>query len=130
MLFKTDLLIPSGQEFDDPASTTMTLCEGTIVRTFILFPSGCAGLAWVQIWLNGYQLIPWERGEWLRGDDHIIPDNSRYPVTGPPRLLTIFGYNEDTLWPHTVQVGVEVAAPEAVLGLPPPEVLLQELGLL
>lgn len=130
MLYKTDLLIPSGQEIDNPASTTMVLCEGTITRSFVLFPSGCAGLAWVQIWLNGHQLIPWERGEWLRGDDHIIRDESRYPVTGPPRLLTIFGYNEDETYPHTVQVGVEVSAPEAVFGLPPPEELLQELGLL
>lgn len=130
MLYKTDLLIPSGQEKGDPASATMTLCEGTITRSFIQFPSGCAGLVWAQIWLNGHQLIPWERGEWLRGDDHIIPDNSRYPVTGPPRVLTIYGYNEDETYPHTIQVGVEVAAPEAVFGLPPPEELLQELGLL
>lgn len=130
MLYKTDLTIPKKEEVNGTASTSMTLCEGTITRSFILFPSGCAGLAWVQIWLNGHQLIPWERGEWLRGDDHIIRDESRYPVTGPPRLLTIYGYNEDETYPHTVQVGVEVAAPEALFELPPPEELLQELGLL
>ena len=130
MLFKTDLTIPEKVVVDGTASTSMKLCEGAITRTFIQFPSGCAGLAWVQIWLNGHQLVPWERGEWLRGDDHIIFDNSRYPVTGPPRLLTIYGYNEDETYPHTVQVGVEVSAPEALFELPPPEELLQELGLL
>jgi len=130
MLFKTDLEIPSGQEKDDPVSTTMKLCEGAITRSFVLFPSGCAGLAWVQIWLNGYQLIPWERGEWLRGDDHIIRDDSRYPVSEQPRLLTIYGYNEDETYPHTIQVGVEVSASEVIVGLPPPDDLLRELGLL
>ena len=130
MLYKTDLLIPRKVVENGTASTTMKLCEGTITRSFIQFPSGCAGLVWAQLWLNGHQLVPWERGEWLRGDDHIIPDNSRYPVTGPPRLLTIYGYNEDELYPHTIQVGVEVAASEAFAGLPPPEELLQELGLL
>ena len=130
MLFKIDLKIPSGQEKDDPASTAMKLCKGAITRSFVLFPSGCAGLVWVQIWLNGYQLIPWHRGEWLRGDDHIIRDDSRYPVSEQPRLLTIYGYNEDDTYSHTVQVGVEVSASEAVAGLPPPDELLRELGLL
>lgn len=130
MLFKTDLTIPKKVVENGTASTTMKLCEGAITRSFVQFPSGCAGLVWVQIWLNGYQLIPWERGEWLRGDDHIIRDESRYPVTGPPRILTIYGYNEDESYPHTIQVGIEVSASEAVDGLPPPEDLLRELGLL
>jgi len=130
MLYKTDLTIPKKEEVNGTASTSMKLCEGTITRSFVLFPSGCAGLAWVQIWLNGYQLIPWHRGQWLRGDDHIIRDESRYPIQSAPRLLTIYGYNEDTLYPHTIAVGVEVSASEAIVGLPPPEDLLRELGLL
>ena len=130
MLFKTDLLIPITATKVSPVTTEMKLCIATITRSFVLFPAGCAGLAWVQIWLSGHQLIPWQRGEWLRGDDHIIRDDSRYPVGEEPRLLRIFGYNEDTVHPHTVQVGVEVSAPEAVSGLPPPEELLRELGLL
>ena len=130
MLFKTDLLIPIGKTKTAPATIEMKLCMGTITRSFTQFPAGCAGLVWVQIWLSGHQLIPWERGQWLRGDDHIIWDYSRYPVGGEPRLLVVKGYNEDTANPHTIQVGIEVSAPVALESLPPAEVLLQELGVL
>jgi len=130
MLFKTDLKILTTDTKSSPATTEMKLCVGTITRSFVLFPAGCAGLAWIQIWLSGHQIIPWQRGEWLRGDDHIIWDYSRYPVGEEPRLLRILGYNEDTANPHTIQVGIEVSAPAALEGLPPPEDLLQELGLL
>ena len=107
----------------------MALCEGTISRSFIQFPAGCGGLVWVQIWLNGYQLIPWERGQWLRGDDHIIEDRGRYSVSEEPRLLVVKGYSVGAVYPHTVQVGVEVWSPVAVASLAPPEDLLHEMGL-
>lgn len=130
MLFKTDLLIPLNTLLSDPETTLMKLCQGTITHSFIQFPPGCGGLVWVQVWLNGYQLIPWERGEWLRGDDHIIEDHSYYPVDEEPRLLTIRGYSEGSEYPHTVQVGVEISAQAALSFLPPPETLLRELGLM
>jgi len=129
VLFKTDLLIPITAVFSNPETVTMKLCEGAITHSFVQFPSGCAGLVWVQIWLNGYQLIPWERGQWLRGDDHIIEDHGRYPVSEEPRLLTAKGYGVGCVYPHTVQVGVEVSASVALAALPPPEDLLHEMGL-
>ena len=129
MLFKTDLLIPPDTPLSSPATVLMKLCEGTITHSFIQFPAGCGGLVWVQIWLNGYQLIPWHRGQWLRGDDHTIEDRSYYPIGGAPRLLIAKGHSAGSIYPHTVQVGVEIAASEAVAGLPPPDELLREMGL-
>ena len=130
MLFKTDLLIPLNTLLSAPAEVSMKLCQGTITHSFIQFPPGCAGLVWVQVWLNGYQLIPWERGEWLRGDDHTIEDHSYYPVAEEPRLLAIRGYSAGSEYKHTVQVGVEVSASTVIATLPPPAELLRELGLM
>ena len=109
MLFQRDLLIAVGKTVDDPAIDTMVLCEGNIIRYSVLFPAGCAGLAWVQIWLGGFQLIPWSRGLWLRGDDHLVTGDTNYPVGPAPRVLTVYGYNEDTANPHTVTVMLEVS---------------------
>ena len=130
MLFKTDLLVPPTATVANPATETIKLCEGHISHSFLLFPAGCAGLVWVQIWLNGYQLIPWERGEWLRGDDHIIQDNGRYEIPGEPRLLVIKGYADGAALNHTIQVGVEVTPKQMEEDTTPPEQLLRELGLM
>ena len=109
MLYQRDLLIAIGKTAESPAVDTMTLCEGNIIRYSVLFPAGCAGLVYVQIWLGGFQLIPWSRGYWLRGDDHLITGDTNYPVGGPPRELVMYGYNEDTANPHTVTVMLEVS---------------------
>jgi len=108
VLFQRDLLIEVGKTATDPATDTMKLCEGVITRYSVLFPAGCAGLAHVQVWLGGFQLIPWSRGLWLRGDDHLIEGATQYPVGPAPRLVTIKGYNEDTDNDHTVSVTLEV----------------------
>ena len=108
MLFQRDILIEAGKTATDPATDTMKLCEGVITRYSVLFPAGCAGLAHVQVWLGGFQLIPWSRGLWLRGDDHLIEGVTQYPVGPAPRLVTIKGYNEDTDNGHTISVTLEV----------------------
>lgn len=108
MLFQRDLLIPIGATASSPATDTLKLCEGVITRYSVLFPAGCAGLAHVQVWLGGHQLIPWSRGLWLHGDDHLIEGATQYPVGPAPRLVTVKGYNEDTDNPHTVTVTLEV----------------------
>ena len=108
MLFQRDLPIEIGKTVSSPATVTMVLCEGTITRYSVLFPPGCAGLAHVQVWLGGFQLIPWSRGLWLAGDDHLVAGDTNYPVGPAPRLITIKGYNDDTENPHTVTVMLEV----------------------
>ena len=130
MLFKTDLLIPPDTPLSAPETASIKLCQGTITHSFIQFPPGCGGLAWVQVWLNGHQLIPWERGQWLRGDDYTIEGYSYYPVEEEPRLLVVKGYSAGSVYPHTVQVGVELSAAAVVTALPPPEELLYEMGLM
>lgn len=114
MLFQCDLLIASGKTAADPATDTIKLCEGVIERYSVLFPAGCAGLVYVQVWLGGFQLLPWSRGLWLRGDDHLIEGSTSYPVGPAPRLLTVKGYNDDTLYPHTVTVKLEVNTPSPI----------------
>jgi len=117
MLFQRDLLIKVGKTAVDPATSTMVLCEGTITRYSVLFPPGCAGLAHVQIWLGGFQLIPWSRGLWLHGDDHLVTGDTNYPVGPAPRLITVKGYNEDTENPHTVTVMLEVTPAPGGIGV-------------
>jgi len=130
MRFQRDLLVASGKLSSDPATTTMKLCEGVITHSSVLFPPGCAGLVYVQVWLGGHQLIPWSRGEWIRGDDHLVELEMYYPVGPVPRLITIKGYNDDDTYPHTVSVAVGIHAAYVVIGGETPSLLLEELGLI
>lgn len=124
MLFQRDLLIEIGDSASDPATDTLKLCEGVITRYSVLFPAGCAGLAHIQVWLGGFQLIPWSRGLWLHGDDHLIEGDTQYPVGPAPRLVTVKGYNEDTANPHTVTVTLEVTPVwSALIGTQPADFL-------
>lgn len=104
------LSVLPGTTPDDPKKWEITLTPGTIEQASFYFPPGSGGYLNVQLWLNGSQLIPWERGQWLRGDDILIPDSGSYPVNEEPYLLTIKAYNDGLLYTHQVLVAVELTA--------------------
>lgn len=116
MRYCYQLSVPVGTTAADPTTWEITLTPGVIERASFYFPPGSGGYLNVQLWLNGSQLIPWERGEWLRGDDVLIPDSGRYPVDEEPYLLTIKAYNDGTLYAHQVLVAVELTAYQIVTG--------------
>jgi len=99
-----------GTTAEEPSTWEITLTPGTITQAALYFPPGSGGYLHVQIWLNASQMIPWERGEWLRGDDILIPDDGSYPVDEAPYLLTIKAYNDGTLYTHRAQISVELTA--------------------
>lgn len=129
MVYRVEITIPAETPSTSPAETSMTLCEGTITRSSILFPAGCAGLAYVQIWLGGFQLVPWTRGNWIRGDDHQITVDVGQNVGPAPRLLIVKGYNLDETYPHTIAVSVDVTPFYPIPSTPSPSTLLAEFGL-
>ena len=116
MRYSLELSVPVGTAVGAPATAELTLTPGLIEHVCLYFPPGSGGYLRVQLWLNGYQLVPWERGEWLRGDDLLIPDYGRYEVDEEPYLLTVKAYSTATLYTHVVLVGVELTPYQAVVG--------------
>ena len=129
MVFHCEITIPDATLKTSPATSEIVLSEGMIDSVSLLFPAGCAGLAGIQIWLGGYQLVPWSRGSWVRGDDHLIEHQVKHAVGPAPRLLRVLGYNDDDTNAHTIAVSVDVTPfyPTAVSTIPAE--LLSELGL-
>jgi len=116
--YYVELTVPVGTVITDPELAVVKLTPGEIEHLAIYFPAGSAGNLYIQIWLNGYQLVPWERGQWLRGDDLLIPDSGRYEVDEEPYLLTVKGYSTAANYAHSALVSVELTPYQAVVGAP------------
>jgi len=118
MRYYAELVVEVGTTIDDPEVAEVKLTPGLIEHVSLYFPPGSGGYLNIQIWLNGYQLVPWERGQWLRGDDLLIPDYGRYEVDEEPYLLTIKGYSTATLYTHAAMISVELTSYQVVVGAP------------
>ena len=108
MKIYTEFTVPANTLETNPTKVEIKLSAGTITYTSIYFPPGSGGYLRIQLWYNGHQINPWQRGKWLRGDDVLIPDHSQYLCTEKPNRLTIKGYNLGTLYEHSALVGVEI----------------------
>lgn len=113
MNYHVELSAAVGTTAAAPATAELKLTPGMIEHAHVYFPPSSGGWCNAQIWLNGYQLIPWERGTWLRGDDVLYPDLGRYPVDQEPYLVTVKAFNTGTLYPHVVLVSVELTPYQA-----------------
>lgn len=118
----TEFTVPANTPESDPTTQQIKLSAGTITYTSIYFPPGSGGYLYVQLWYNGHQLIPWQRGKWMRGDDLLVPDFGHYPCTEQPNRLVLKGYNLSTEYEHAALVGVEIT-PIATYTLTTPGVL-------
>ena len=113
MLYQRTLVVPANTPETAPVSDTLKLCAGVSVLREVAFPAGCCGYVHVHVNDAGWQLIPWSRDEWLASDDDVVEDNSPYPMFTVPYMLTIYGYNEDTVNDHTVTLRVIMHEGEA-----------------
>ena len=120
MRYYVELVVTVGTPITDPEVVEVTLTAGVIDHLALYFPPGSAGNLYIQLWLNGYQLVPWERGQWLRGDDLLIPDYGRYEVDEEPYLLTVKGYSTATNYSHSALVSVELTPYQVVVAAPVP----------
>ena len=96
---------PSGS----PKETTITLEKGVITRARIVFPYGCVGLLYVQIFHGTDQILPYSSG-YLRGDgDRFRFDNFNYPLLTTPYEVIIKTWNDDDTYDHSVDILLEVS---------------------
>ena len=109
MLYQKTVTIPANTPENDPVTSEIVLSVGVMKSLRVYFPPGHGGLTHVQVWLQDYQLLPWERGEWAVGDDLSIVDNSQRVIYEKPTIVKIIGWNEDTQYNHNVYVFVEMS---------------------
>jgi len=111
MRYRAALTIPAGTPVSTPATAVLSLCPGFITEIELLFPSGQAGLTYLQIWHHERQVFPSTAGQAFRGDDHLLAFNEHFSVSGIPHEIELRGWAPDTTLEHTVYVDVTVEAP-------------------
>jgi len=90
--------------------TTIKITKGLIWLLEVDFPTGCVGLVHVQLFDGNYQLLPASPGKTLFGDGKLLRYDDSYLKESSPYELTLVTWNEDELWPHTIQVRIGVAS--------------------
>lgn len=114
MYYKVDFSIPKNTGKGSFVIARIKAAKGILHRLRIVFPSGCAGLVGVQLFHGGHPITPTTHGEWIRGDGNPFDLREFYPLPADANLITVRGYNLDTVYAHEVLVGIGVL-PRVVL---------------
>jgi len=123
MFYKTKLLIPRNTSITSPVSVSFKLTYGVIKHWWILFRPGNPELAQIQILHRMHHLIPTSPDEWLSADNYVFSIPDQYELFDDPFELTVYGYNLDVAFPHTILVHAVVLPPPR----PRPQRFLQRL---
>lgn len=104
-----DATIPAGTAKAAPVTIQLAMPSRVVRRVRVRFPPGPSGLVGVQLGSSGVQVIPWNAGSFLIGDDEAFtfePDG--FITTGAWQLI---GYNTGA-WPHTLPIDFELDPPQ------------------
>jgi len=96
------LKIPANTPVDKPVTADVEV-EGEVLAEIAYFiPSGWAALAHFAVFYGIKQIYPAEAGTWVTGANLYRPVPLRWTLPESPCKLTIKGYNQDTIYPHTI----------------------------
>ena len=110
MIYTANITIPEVTPAIQPICERIKISLGLIYKVELQFPPGCGGLAHVVINDGGYQVWPSTPETDFATDDYTISFEDNYLKQADPSELQIYGYNEDEIYPHTIQVRLGVAS--------------------
>jgi hypothetical protein len=96
------LEIPANTSADDPVSVDVLIEGDELRRLAYLIPSGWHALAGFAVYYGIEQIYPDRRGEWISGDSVYKEVELKWQMPSRKTILTIFGYNTDSTYPHKV----------------------------
>lgn len=102
MLYQTELTVPANTLITSPVETSIELIFGTVNQVEIMFPPGSAGLLKVAVFWKQFKLWPSTPERWFYADNYVFKWPEDFRVIEHPFSLRLVGYNEDTVYPHTV----------------------------
>lgn len=108
MIYDYALPTPANTLESAPMETIITLPVGRIAHVDIMFPSGCAGLAHVQIYRALHQLWPANVGASFIGDGTVVSWDEDYMLTDEPFALKAICWNLDDTYQHTITLRINV----------------------
>jgi hypothetical protein len=96
------LEIPANTSVNSPVSVDVEIEGDELRRIAYLIPPGWHGLAGFAVYYGIEQIYPDRRGEWITGDSVYKEVELKWPMPSRKTILTIFGYNTDSAYPHKV----------------------------
>jgi len=102
MIYALDFLLEKQATPAIVEHQTLKVTKGLVYKVEFHFPPGCAGLAHLAVFDGGHQVWPSSPGETFHTDNFNISFEDVYMKLAAPYQFDFYGYNEDTLWPHTV----------------------------
>ena len=114
MYYDFSFTIPANTAQENPLEQECKLTHGIIHRVEIAFPSGCAGLAHIQIKEGLHQLWPTNPEGSFNTDNFTVLINEFQELYRAPFTLTLLGWNEDDTYPHTLEIRFGIL-PERIL---------------
>lgn len=101
--------IPAGTAIAAPVTVAMTMPARLVRRVSIRFPPGPSGQVGVQLASSGVQIVPWDKGTFLVGENETLTfDLFGQIESGAWQLI---GYNLGA-FAHQVYVTFEVDPPQ------------------
>lgn len=107
-LYTKKLTVPLNTLEASPASATLTLEAGRLIRLSVKFAPGCHGLVEIRIKYGATQIYPYNTGEWVTGDDEIVSSGYDLAIATSPYALTIEGASPGSVYAHSVLVRAEL----------------------
>lgn len=108
MLYVHRHTIPPNTLETVPLKHILKLTYGIIHKVSIGFPRGCCGLAHLKIYRSEHQIFPTNVEASFAFDNANIEWQEHYPLLGKPFEIELFGWNNDTLFSHTITVRIAV----------------------
>jgi len=86
----------------DPATAEIEICKGVITRFYRLFPPGCGGEVFLQVFHQQRQVFPTTPGQAYLGDDSEMLAFSSVDIPEPPYVLTLKAWAPDSVYAHVI----------------------------
>ena len=109
-IYQVELVLPVVGSLGDETTIELQVNNGLMGDLYILFPGGHAGLTNVRILQQSSQIIPFNNGSYLTGDNVIYRFNPATEIDGRGIPLIFSGYNEDDTHIHTVYFTFDIVA--------------------
>lgn len=111
MIYEYDLTVPANTPKNAQVSQDCKLAYGVIHYLGVQFPTGCVGLVHVHINDAIHQVFPTNPDGTFKGDGVVIEGRVLEKLYNPPFILTLWGWNLDDTYDHTVTVRFWIIEP-------------------
>ena len=111
MIFEYDLTVPKNTSKLNKVSKNLKLTYGIIHQIDIMFPFGCAGLVKCHINDALHQVFPTNPNGVFKGSGTTITGKVFHEMLFEPFELTLWAWNEDDTYDHTITVRFWILRP-------------------